>query len=96
MQQRLVIIKLDIMKPNIELLAPAGDLKRARIAFDYGADAIYLGGKDFSLRAHAMNFTDDEIREAAELAHSRGKKVYVTVNIIPRNYDFDKIIGRAV
>lgn len=79
----------------IELLAPAGDIKRAKIALDYGADAIYLGGKDFSLRAHAANFTDDEIREIVELAHSRGKKVYVTVNIIPRNYDFAQIIDYA-
>lgn len=83
------------MKPTIELLAPAGDVKRAQIALDYGADAIYLGGKDFSLRAHAINFSDDEIREVAKMAHSRGKKVYVTVNIIPRNYDFDKIIDYA-
>ncbi|MBR4418640.1 MAG: U32 family peptidase, partial [Clostridia bacterium] len=79
----------------IELLAPAGDIKRAKIALDYGADAIYLGGKDFSLRAHAANFTDEEIREIVDLAHSRGKKVYVTVNIIPRNYDFAQIIDYA-
>ena len=82
-------------KQQIELLAPAGDVKRARIALDYGADAIYLGGKDFSLRAHAINFSDDEIREVVELAHSRGKKVYVTVNIIPRNNDFAQIIDYA-
>lgn len=84
-----------MMKPAIELLAPAGDITRARIALDYGADAIYLGGKDFSLRAHAINFTDDEMRQIVELAHSRGKKVYVTVNIIPRNDDFDQIIAYA-
>ena len=82
-------------KRNVELLAPAGDIKRAKIALDYGADAIYLGGKDFSLRAHAINFTDDEMREIIDLAHSRGKKVYVTVNIIPRNYDFAQIIDYA-
>lgn len=81
--------------PKIELLAPAGDRTRAVIAMDYGADAIYLGGKDFSLRAHAINFTDDEIREIVELAHARGKKVYVTVNIIPRNDDFAQIIDYA-
>lgn len=83
------------MKPSIELLAPAGDLTRAQIALDYGADAIYLGGKDFSLRAHAINFTDDEMRQIVTLAHSRGKKVYVTVNIIPRNDDFAQIIDYA-
>lgn len=81
--------------PNLELLAPAGDITRAVIALDYGADAIYLGGKDFSLRAHAINFTDDEIQQIVTLAHARGKKVYVTVNIIPRNDDFDKIIAYA-
>ena len=82
-------------QPQIELLAPAGDRTRAIIALDYGADAIYLGGKDFSLRANAINFTDDEIREIVNLAHKRGKKVYVTVNIIPRNNDFAQIIDYA-
>lgn len=80
---------------KIELLAPAGDVKRAIIAMDYGADAIYLGGKDFSLRAHAINFTDDDIREVVQIAHSRGKKVFVTVNIIPRNDDFAQIVDYA-
>ena len=83
------------MKNEIELLAPAGDLTRAQIALDYGADAIYLGGKDFSLRAHAINFTDDEMHQIVTLAHKRGKKVYVTVNIIPRNDDFPQIIDYA-
>ena len=84
------------MKPTqVELLAPAGDYTRAMMALDYGADAIYLGGKDFSLRAHAINFTDDEIRRVVVLAHDRGKKVYVTVNIIPRNDDFPQIIDYA-
>lgn len=82
-------------KKHVELLAPAGDLNRAIIAMDYGADAIYLGGKDFSLRAHAINFTDDEIHQIVEIAHARGKKVYVTVNIIPRNDDFPQIIDYA-
>jgi len=82
-------------KNSVELLAPAGDINRAIIAMDYGADAIYLGGKDFSLRAHAINFTDDEIRQIVEVAHTRGKKVYVTVNIIPRNNDFAQIIDYA-
>ena len=80
---------------SVELLAPAGDITRAQIALDYGADAIYLGGKDFSLRAHAINFTDDEIRQIVKLAHARGKKVYVTVNIIPRSEDFPQIIAYA-
>ncbi len=82
-------------QPQIELLAPAGDLARAVIAMDYGADAIYLGGKDFSLRARAINFTDDEIHQIVTIAHSRGKKVYVTVNILPRNADFSALVDYA-
>ncbi len=82
-------------QPTIELLAPAGDLARAVIAMDYGADAIYLGGKDFSLRARAINFTDDEIHQIVEITHQRGKKVYVTVNILPRNADFTALIDYA-
>lgn len=82
-------------QPQIELLAPAGDLARAVIAMDYGADAIYLGGKDFSLRARAINFTDDEIRQIVAIAHRRGKKVYVTVNILPRNADFTALVDYA-
>lgn len=75
---------------NIELLAPAGSLKKLKTALDYGADAVYAGGKDFSLRAYADNFTLDELREGVEYAHARGKKVYVTVNIFPRNSDFER------
>lgn len=84
------------MEPvKIELLAPAGNFDRAMIAMDYGADAIYLGGKDFSLRARATNFTDEEISKIVKIAHQRNKKVYVTVNIIPRNDDFTQIIDYA-
>ena len=90
-----IVVKMTKKLPPVELLAPAGDLARAKIALDYGADAIYLGGKDFSLRAHAVNFTDDEIREIVDLAHARGKKVYVTVNIIPRNADLTQIVDYA-
>ncbi len=71
-----------------ELLAPAGDLDRLKVAVRYGADAVYFGGKQFSLRARASNFTLEDIREAVEFAHSYGSKVYVTVNIIPHNSDF--------
>ena len=65
-----------------ELLAPAGDLERLKIALLYGADAVYVGGKDYSLRANAKNFSLDELREAVNFAHNLGKKVYVTVNIV--------------
>ena len=67
---------------KVELLAPAGDYNRALTAFNYGADAVYLAGKDFSLRARAVNFTTAEMRKIVNLAHRQGKKVYVTVNIL--------------
>ena len=72
-----------------ELLAPAGDMARLKTAIIYGADAVYFGGKQFSLRSRASNFTLEDIREAVVFAHSYGRKVYVTVNIIPHNDDFD-------
>ena len=72
-----------------ELLAPAGDLDRLKIAVMYGADAVYLGGKQFSLRARASNFSLEDIEEAVHFAHQHGSKVYVTVNMIPHNSDFD-------
>ena len=65
------------MKKNIELLAPAGSLEKLKIAILYGANAVYIGGKKFSLRARANNFTLDNIKEACEFAHSLGKKVYL-------------------
>ncbi len=72
----------------IELLAPAGDFERLKIAFHYGADAVYLGGKNFSLRANAKNFSLEEIKEACAYAHGLKKKVYVTVNIVFHDEDF--------
>lgn len=66
----------------MEILAPAGDLERLKIALLYGADAVYIGGKDYSLRANAKNFSIEEIRKAVLFAHSLNKKVYVTVNIV--------------
>ncbi len=70
-----------------ELLAPAGDMNKLKTAFYFGADAAYVGGKRFSLRAQAGNFTDEELAEAVRYAHERGKKLYVTVNILARNDD---------
>ncbi|NLX70608.1 MAG: U32 family peptidase [Clostridiales bacterium] len=72
-----------------ELLAPAGDLEKLKIAVAYGADAIYIGGKRFGLRAFAGNFDDNEIGEAVDYAHKHGKKVYVTMNIFAHNSDFN-------
>ena len=79
------------MKKRIELLSPAGDLGRLKIALLYGADAVYIGGQDYSLRANATNFSIDEIREACEFAHNLGKKVYQTVNIVFHNEDIDGV-----
>ncbi len=73
----------------IELLAPAGDLERLKIAISYGADAVYIGGKKFSLRARASNFELKDIREGCEFAHSHGAKVYVTMNVVPHDDDFE-------
>ncbi len=72
---------------KIELLAPSGDLNRLKIAILYGADAIYIGGKDYNLRSNAINFTIDEIREACTFAHKYNKKVYLTLNIFFHNED---------
>lgn len=73
---------------KVELLAPAGNLEKAKIALMYGADAVYVGGKAFSLRARASNFSVTEIEELVEFAHNLNKKVYVTMNIIPHDTDF--------
>lgn len=77
---------------NIELLAPAGSLEKIKYAFMYGADAVYFGYKDYSLRANAKNLSREEIKEAVLYAHNLGKKVYVTVNIVFHNEDFKGLI----
>ena len=77
-----------IKKP--ELLAPAGNLDKLKMAFTYGADAVYIGGEEFSLRVAADNFTIDEIKEGVDFAHARGGKVYLTANVIPHNSDIDE------
>ncbi len=74
---------------KIELLAPAKDLFKAKIALDYGADAVYIGGKHFSLRSRASNFSNEDIKEIVDYAHNLNKKVYVTVNIVFHDDDFD-------
>lgn len=72
-----------------ELLAPAGSLETLRIAVLYGADAVYIGGGSYGLRAKAKNFTPEEMKEGIDFAHSRGVKVYVTANIFAHNEDFN-------
>ena len=74
---------------KMELLAPAGTMEKMKMALLYGADAVYLAGKVFGLRAYGGNFSMEELKEAVSYAHSMGKKVYVTVNIIPRNEDLE-------
>lgn len=68
----------------VELLSPAGNYEKMTFAFKYGADAVYISGKQFGMRAQADNFTLEEINDALKFAHSLGKKIYVTVNIMPR------------
>ena len=75
---------------KIELLAPAGDLERLKVALHYGADAVYIGGNIFSLRANAQNFSLEDIKEGVEFAHKLNKKVYVTVNIVVHNKEIFK------
>lgn len=75
-----------------ELLAPAGDLEKLKIAIMYGADAVFIGGMEFSLRARASNFTLDNIKEGADFCHQYGKKLYVTTNIIPHNDNMNDLI----
>lgn len=70
-----------------ELLAPAGNMEKLKMALIYGADAVYLGGKSFGLRALGGNFSREELREAMEFTHALGKKAYVTVNVFPHNED---------
>ncbi len=76
---------------KIELLAPAGNLEKAKIAILYGADAVYIGGKQFSLRSRASNFSLDEIHELVDFANNHGAHVHVTVNMLPHESDLDGI-----
>ena len=78
-----------VKKP--EILAPAGDFSRLIYAIEYGADAVYVGGEQFSLRAAAGNFTRAELRRAVEYVHAKQKKIYVACNVVPRNEDIDQL-----
>ena len=73
---------------KVELLAPAGNFSKLKTALNFGADAAYIGGKDFSLRSFADNFTREEMQNAVSFAHNLGKKVYVTANVFAKNADF--------
>lgn len=73
-----------------ELLAPGGSLEKLKTAIDYGADAVYIGGEAFSLRVAAENFSKEDMQEGIKYAHDRGKKVYLTANILPHNDDIEE------
>jgi putative protease len=72
---------------HIELLAPAGNYEKLEIAIHYGADAVYLAGKDFSLRNFSGNFTNEELEQAVAFAHEHSVKVYVACNIYSRDHE---------
>lgn len=76
---------------NIELLSPAGDFERLKGALKFGADAVYLGGEQFGMRTNPSNFSAQELKDAVMLAHSMGKKVYLTCNTLPRNNELDAL-----
>ena len=72
------------MTEKLELLSPAGDRERLLMALRYGADAVYLAGRQFGMRSAAVNFPDEGLREAVKLSHAQGARVYVTCNTLPR------------
>ena len=76
---------------KIELLAPAGDINKLKTAVEYGADAVYLGGESFGLRKASKNFSMEDIKWATDYLHERGKKIHVTLNIIPHNHDMEGV-----
>lgn len=80
-----------IVVKKAELLAPAGNVEKLKTAIHYGADAVFLGGKMFNLRAGSNNFSDKELEECVQYAHERGKRVYVTLNIIPHNEELEQL-----
>lgn len=78
---------------GVELLAPAGNLEKLKMAVIYGADAVYAGGEEYGLRAQADNFSLEELEQGIEFAHNHGKKIYVTLNIIAHNEDLKGMEG---
>ncbi len=90
---------MDDLKNKLELLAPAGDITKLKMAIQYGADAVYIGGEAFGLRSASKNFNLEEMAEGVRYAHERGKKVYLATNIIPHNKDlegFEKYLDEVV
>jgi len=89
--KRILIIKLRDMKEIPELVSPAGDLKKLKYAFAFGADAVYIGGREFSLRVRAKNFSRQDMEEGVKFAHNLGKKVYVALNAYLKNDELKKV-----
>jgi U32 family peptidase len=83
--------KLMLHRKKIELLAPAGNFEKLEIAVYYGADAVYIGGKDFSLRNFSGNFSKNELKEAIQFAHTKNVKVYIACNVYPRNHEISPL-----
>lgn len=79
------------MVDKVELLCPAGDLERLRMALHFGADAVYLAGREFGMRSKSVNFSDDELITAVRLAHEQGAKLYVTCNTLPREDELERL-----
>ena len=79
------------MRKKPEILAPAGDMERLHMAVLYGADAVYLAGTDFGMRAFAGNFTPEELRQAVRFAHDHGVRTYCTINTMPRNDEVSRL-----
>ena len=79
------------MNDRLEILAPAGDRERLEAALLFGADAVYLAGKAYGMRSAPANFDEEGLRHAVSLAHKTGRKVYVTVNVLPRNGEMEAL-----
>ena len=90
--------QLNYSRP-LEVLSPAGDMERLEAAIEFGADAVYLGGKMFGMRAASPNFTDEQLKEACDKVHAKGRRVYLTCNTLPRNDEmphFEGFVKNAV
>lgn len=79
------------MKENVELLAPAGDMECLTFALEYGADAVFVGSKEFGMRSSSGNFTAEQLEEAVEKAHAKEKKIYLTLNTLPTNQEMQRL-----
>ncbi|MGL5098559.1 MAG: peptidase U32 family protein, partial [Fusobacteriaceae bacterium] len=76
---------------KIEILAPAGNINKLKVALDSGADAVFVGGRMLHLRAGTENFTDENLKEAVQLVKSKNKKIYLNLNAVPHNEDLEKL-----